>query len=207
MARPFLRTADGVWTSLDEFEHSLLSRVLDEVARMLLDDSPVEDDPLARMVGLSPGAAVPQDPALARLLPPASVDDEAAALEFRRLTERDLRTGKRENLAVAAQTMARAREGQPGAEHTELVLSDAEAQAWLLALTDVRLVLGERLGLRTDEDADTLMAMLAGADPDDPRAYLAAVYDFLTGYQEMLATVLLAALPDAPGQDDPDGQI
>jgi Domain of unknown function (DUF2017). len=65
-------------------------------------------------------------------------------------------------------------------------LDDGTLAAWLTALTDVRLVLGERLGLRSDADAEELQAALDDADDSDPRAWLAAVYDFLTWLQETL---------------------
>ena len=61
----------------------------------------------------------------------------------------------------------------------------------LTALTDVRLVLGERMGLRTDEDVDVLEAAAATLDPDDPLAYALAIYDFLTWLQETLASAML----------------
>ncbi len=45
----------------------------------------------------------------------------------------------------------------------------------VVALTDVRLVLGERLGLRTDEDLDALEAQVASLDDDDAAVYALAV--------------------------------
>jgi Domain of unknown function (DUF2017) len=72
-----------------------------------------------------------------------------------------------------------------------LLLTREEGQAWVVALTDVRLVLGERLGLRTDEDAEELALELRNLDEDDPRAFLAAIYDFLTWLQESLVQALM----------------
>lgn len=192
MARAFRRTRRGLSAQLDDVERILLSRLLDDVQEMLADDVPPETDPLALMMGISKDAHTPEDPALARLLPPASRDDDEASVEFRRLTERGLRARKCEHLRAARATLER---------QGSLLLSDDEAQAWLKSLTDVRLVLGERLGLRTDLDAERLHEELSGADTDDaedPRAYLAAVYDFLTWLQESLAEVLLADLPTNP---------
>src|SRR6185436_8177852 len=87
----------------------------------------------------------PADPAVARLLPDTSHDDPEIAEGFRRLTQDDLRERKRSALAVAAAALRRP---------APVVLSDGEAQALLKGLTDVRPVLAERLGLRTDEDAE-----------------------------------------------------
>ena len=61
----------------------------------------------------------------------------------------------------------------------------------MVALTDTRLVLGERLGLRTDEDALALDDGVATLDPDDPAVYAASFYDFLTWMQESLTTAML----------------
>ena len=65
-----------------------------------------------------------------------------------------------------------------------LVLDDEQARAWLTALNDVRLVLAERMGLRTDADAERLA--------DDPSG-TAALYDFLTWLQETLVHAVSAA--------------
>ena len=64
-----------------------------------------------------------------------------------------------------------------------------EAQAFAVALTDVRLVVGERLALRTDEDADRLERALARDELDEQTGWLVAVYDFLTWLQETLTPV------------------
>lgn len=186
MATAFRRTRRGVGAGLDDVERELLARLFSDVAQMLADEGPAETDPLARLVGIDDAARTPSDPALARLLPDASRDDAEAAREFRRLTERGLRERKREHLLTAAASLQR---------DGDLLLSDAEAQAWVRSLTDVRLVLGARLELRTDDDAQALEEELARLPPDDPRGYLLAVYDFLTWLQESLAAVLLAALP------------
>ena len=75
----------------------------------------------------------------------------------------------------------------------KVVLDEASARAFLTALTDVRLVLGERMGLRTDEDLEALEAAAGELDPDDPLGYALAVYDFLTWLQETLASAMLTA--------------
>ena len=62
----------------------------------------------------------------------------------------------------------------------------------VVALTDVRLLLGERLGLRTDEDAEALAVRLEQGDDDDPATVLAAYYDFMTWLQESLTQALMA---------------
>lgn len=125
-----------------------------------------------------------RDPALDRLLPTAHRGDDQIAAEFRRLTEHDLRDRKATNLATAIGAL-RAASGD------RLALTKPEAQAMVVALTDTRLLLGDRLGLRTDEDATELDARLAGLGPDDPVVYAVSFYDFLTWLQESLTGALM----------------
>ena len=129
-------------------------------------------------------SAADRDPALDRLLPTANRQDDEAAAEFRRLTE----TGLRQRKAAALSQAAGLLRGED-----KVVLDEGQARTVLTALTDVRLVLGERMGLRTDEDLDALEAAADDLDPDDPLAYALAVYDFLTWLQETLASAMLTA--------------
>ncbi|MFP3467744.1 DUF2017 family protein, partial [Leifsonia sp. SIMBA_070] len=89
-------------------------------------------------------ASVPADSALHRLLPNGVQGDDAEALEFRRLTERSLRESKTGALRAAALLL----------ESKPLLLNAEQAQYFARALNDVRLVLADRLGLETDEDAE-----------------------------------------------------
>lgn len=125
-----------------------------------------------------------RDPALDRLLPTANREDPEAAGEFRHLTEGGIRHRKAAGLAGSASAI-RAATGD------DVVLDADQARAFLTALTDVRLVLGERLGLHTDEDVEAVEARADELGPDDPLVHAVALYDFLTWFQETLATVLL----------------
>lgn len=140
----------------------------------------------ARAGGDEPGDAdAPggQDPALRRLLPDAHHDDPAIAAEFRAMTERGLRERKSANLSTAIDALR-------AAQKDTVRLDLAQARATVVALTDVRLLLGERLGLRTDEDAEKLGSAPVG-DPQDPATALVAYYEFLTWLQESLSLSLL----------------
>jgi Domain of unknown function (DUF2017) len=134
--------------------------------------------------GADDAPAEPRDPALDRLLPSAHRDDPGLSAEFRRLTEHGLREGKAANLAIAISALL-------GADGDKVRLDQEQAQAMVIALTDVRLLLGERLGLHSDEDADALQDRLEAASEDDPQLYLAASYDFLTWLQESLIQALM----------------
>jgi len=125
-----------------------------------------------------------RDPALERLLPTAHRGDEEVATEFRRLTENDLRDRKTTTLSTAIDALH-------AATGDKLELTREQAHAIVIALTDTRLVLGERLGLRTDEDTLELDERVATLDSDDPTVYAASFYDFLTWMQESLTTALM----------------
>ena len=96
-----------------------------------------------------------------------------------------MRQRKFDNLRRAAELLGRG---------GSVELTPADAQVLLVALTDVRVVLGERMGLRTDEDAAGLEAVAATLEESDPRLQFILVYDFLTWLQESLATALLRGL-------------
>jgi hypothetical protein len=123
------------------------------------------------------------DPALDRIFPDGNRQDPQVAAEFRRLTEDGLRARKSANLTTAIAALG-------GIEDQRVSLDHEQALALVVALTDVRLVLGERLGLRHDDDFELLEEQASGLAPDDPAVYALAVYDFLTWLQETLAHAL-----------------
>lgn len=147
MTRGFRRVRGEVRVRLGDGERRVLHDLFTEVRDLLADPAQPEEDPLAALVGIGTAMRPPEDPALARLLPDAHRDDPEAAAEFRRYTESGLRSRKRDGLGLALATLDRG---------VLLRLDDAEARAWLVALTDVRLVLAERMGLRTDDDHELL---------------------------------------------------
>lgn len=66
---------------------------------------------------------------------------------------------------------------------------------WAGALTDVRLVLAERLGI-TDEGSVAAVEELAAGSPDDLTRALATLYVALSWLQESLVEAMLEELPD-----------
>lgn len=132
---------------------------------------------------LSGEVPAPRDPALDRIFPTANRQDDQLAAEFRRLTEDGLRARKSANLTTAITALA-------GVTEQRVSLEQPQALALLIALTDVRLVLGERLGLKQDDDLDLIEEQVSGLADDDPAVYALAVYDFLTWLQETLAHAL-----------------
>lgn len=194
--KPFKATRSGVRVSLEQAEREVLARLIEDVAE-LLEESAAQapttdvDDPEWAVLAAALSAPPPQDPAVARLLPDGNRDDAELAESFRRLTEHGLREKKRSSLGTAAQALRRA---------DPVVLAPAEAAALLKALTDVRLVIAERLGLRSDEDAERLHQALQllhlrsqlGEDLDGDAEWFGAAltYDTLTWWQEALVGAL-----------------
>ncbi len=206
MAKGFRRRGSGehlrFTASLDGLERATVAGLMDQVRDLLapreVAPSDGVDDFASIVASLGMGVSVAaedqvevpdsptdRDPALDRLLPTANVQDDQMASEFRRLTETGLRQRKAEVLVAAAALLRK---------EDKLGLDPMQARTLLVALTDVRLVLGERMGLRTDDDMAALEAA-ASADDDGPLGYAMAVYDFLTWLQETLAMALLQSRP------------
>ena len=168
---------------VDSTEAVMLASLVGQVRQLLTEGLPegladATGDPLQTLVGLrSSETAVPDDPILARLLPAAYRDDDAAAAEYRSLMETDLRLQKSAALQRVLDDLAGAGTRRGGELRIEL--SDEDAATWLFALTDVRLALGTTLGVTEDLDAET-----EARETDSPRAAGLAVYDWLTWLQD-----------------------
>ena len=124
---------------------------------------------------------VAADPALARLFPNAYPDDAEAEAEFRRYTLEGLIERKTANSGLIAAALV----ASPQARRLSVERDDAER--WLPALTDLRLVLATRLGIRSDDDPL----------PDNE---LADIYGWLGELQWMLVAAL-----DPESADEPEG--
>jgi hypothetical protein len=160
----------------DEFD-----RIVAGLGGVGLGVSLAADDQVAE---LTAGVPPQRDPALDRIFPTANRQDDQVAAEFRQLTEQGLRARKTRNLDTAIAALAQL-------EDQKVTLDHDQAVALVVALTDVRLVLGERLGLRQDDDLDLIEEQVSSLAEDDPAVYALAVYDFLTWLQETLAHALL----------------
>jgi hypothetical protein len=140
---------------LDEVERDLLTSLTAQYEDIVHDD---EGD----------------DPVHERLFPSAYRDDAEADAEFRRYTLEGLVDRKSANAGRISAAVSATTDGR--------ILLDADsAGAWLPALTDLRLVIAERLGIRHDDDPV----------PDDQ---LGAVYWWLGELQERLVLALDAGL-------------
>jgi Rad3-related DNA helicase len=173
-----VRTDTGFALSLTADERALLAAIPGQLAEALTE------------VGET--GRVPR--ALRRLFPAAYPTDELAEASYVSLVRADLVEHHRHALAVLSATAS--------ATH----LAEDELEAWLAALNDLRIFLGESLGV-TEE-------MVEPAS-DDPRYSEWLCYDYLT-YLESLVVDSLAELlpppaptgsatPDDPWGDPPGG--
>jgi len=157
---------------LDAAELGVLTQLFDQMAELLEDpDSENNSDPLAKLLNMSGSTQISEDPALARLFPDGYSGDEHASTDFRRFTEQDLRAQKMAALSVARETLAE--------WSGKSTVTPQQAQHWLKALNDLRLVLGTRLEI-TDEDDRY-------RDSDEPGIQL---YNYLTYLQGTLIDAL-----------------
>ncbi|WP_327695211.1 DUF2017 domain-containing protein [Streptomyces sp. NBC_00459] len=189
----------GAAVALDDVEISIIRSLAVQLLE-LIGPGPAEDasdDPLAELFAEGPSEP-PSDPVLKRLFPDAYGDpvdvpsspgeaeeQREYSAEFRRFTENDLRTGKREGaLTVIRSLDALTPSGDGGAV---LKLAHEESQQWLGTLNDLRLAIGSRLDVVDEEDTDLLYRL-----PDeDPRKPMVMAYLWLGGLQETLVSTLM----------------
>lgn len=189
MARPFRRTPGGYTASFEPAERDLIRELAEDVRALLRPADTTADggtvDPLEALVGITENPTIPADSAVARLLPAASSDDEAAT-EYRRYTERDLRETKRANLAMLAFDI----------ESSDLRLNEEHARAWAAALGDIRLVLADRLQITDEERADEIGTITDASQVTNNEEYMAMVYNFISWVQDSLMLAMIEGLDE-----------
>jgi hypothetical protein len=113
------------------------------------------------------------DPSHTRLFPAAYRDDESASAEFTRYTRSGLVDRKAANAAQVSLAL----------DEETVRLAPDEADRWLPLLTDLRLVIADRIGIRADDDEI----------PDTPAG---EVYTWLGHLQESIVTLLDDIAPE-----------
>jgi hypothetical protein len=152
-----IRRRDVVRLRLDPVEAGVLRSVFTELADGLTTDALI-------------------DPVRERLFPPAYRDDQAAAEEYRGLTEASLRDDRVQRLG---QCLAELTAG-PGP--VEVELTPEAGERWIKAVNDLRLAVGTRLGVTEDEQP------VAADDPEQAQWML---YHWLTAMQDSLVRALM----------------
>ena len=150
---------EGVRLVLESEEAMLLSELADQVDSVLL-------------------LGEADDPALGRLLPNAYPDDAPAAHDYTRYTRENLVDGKR-HAAQSVRDATAIEDGRDGVVQIEL--DQAQAWGWLTFLTDLRLILAERVGIVEEGDDE------ASETRDD---YLRAAYEWAGFVQGSMLEVL-----------------
>ncbi|MFD9600722.1 DUF2017 domain-containing protein [Streptomyces sp. NBC_01224] len=180
----------GAAVALDEVEIAILRSLAVQLLELIgPGDEPAEgEDPLAALFAEGPSEP-PTDPALARLFPEAYGDEDtevrAASAEFRRFTENDLRTRKRDDALTVVRTLDALSLTEDG--DAVLELTGDECRNWLGALNDLRLTIGTRLEVSDDDEAGSLYRL-----PDsDPRKPMVMAYLWLGALQETLVETLM----------------
>ena len=220
--RAFRRVPEGLACGLDDWERELIARLALEVRGLLQADAPSAEDagesetsspsrpdpvrpgeserdrevlealdfdldaPINHLHAGRPNA----DPVIAVLLPQAS-EDPLTSMEVSSLTRARLRGDKVDRLArLAAELRA-----PSGPEGTVLVAPGQESD-WLGATNDIRLVLAQRLGIESAQDAERVHTAAFQELPEEETSReqwyrgTALVYDMVTWWQESLVSAL-----------------
>ncbi|MDH6539518.1 DUF2017 domain-containing protein [Streptomyces sp. SPB4] len=192
------RAGGGAAVALDGIEISILRSLAVQLLELIGPGEPepeADADPLAVLFASDGPTEPPSDPALARLFPDAyggpgagpGADPEelrARSAEFRRFTENDLRTRKREDALAVVRSLDGLTPDGEGAALLEL--TDELPLRWLGALNDLRLTIAARLDITEDDES----AVLFRLPDDDPRKPMVMAYLWLGGLQETLIETL-----------------
>ena len=190
--KKFSRRRGVLTTALSPYEVELLTSLLRQVVELVSDGEPEgfatphpTADPFEALTAdlqIDPDEPeVSDDPVLRRLFPNAYPHDADASSDFRRFTERGLRTTKVTDARLVLEDLAATEEGQ-----VDLRVRPDHVEAWLRSLTSVRLAVATRLGVTDTESAE----QLADLDESDPRSYMVSVYDWLGFAQETMVGAL-----------------
>lgn len=188
----FERRAQFVSARLSRYEVELLTSLVRQLVELVSDGEPEGFQPappaadpfeqLTKDLQIDPDEPeISEDPVLRRLFPNAYPHDAAASSDFRRFTERGLKTKKVTEAQLVLEGLAATQDGS-----RRLRIPYEEAEAWLRTLTGVRLAVATRLEITDADSADRL----AELPEDDPRAYMISVYDWLGFAQETLIEAL-----------------
>jgi Domain of unknown function (DUF2017) len=186
--KKFSKRRGVLTTHFSGYEVELLTSLILQLVELVSDGKPEEylsraPDAFDELVRDLEGERVaePDDPVLRRLFPNAYPHDPSSAADFRRFTERGLRSKKITDAAVVLRGLA---ETAQGANPLRIPLTEAES--WLRTLTSVRLAVATRLGITDAAAADAL----ADLPEDDPRSFLASIYDWLGFAEETLISAM-----------------
>lgn len=143
-------------------ESLILSNLVSQLLALLQSHSGVALDPDPRLAGYEIGGTdcLPEDPALARLLPNAYLDPSLAG-EFRKVTEQGLINRKIEDALLVATTLSGnipehlefgENSEEEGEESTIFHLTPDTLEPWVRTLTALRLSIAARLNIEHEDE-------------------------------------------------------
>ncbi|KJR10102.1 DUF2017 domain-containing protein [Gordonia sihwensis] len=203
--RTWRRTGAGedvrICSNLENYECQLLASMVESITDLLNERAEsAPRDELSELTGIQTGhTRAPDDVTLGRLLPDFHRPDQEPELAAGPIAA-DLNGGLRsvnepqiiDAKLAAARTVLETLPSGGG----DVSLTEAQADRWLTALTDIRLALGAMLGI-TDEPSKL--------PPDHPHAAHQDVYDWLSVVQGLLVEALMSAewtQPEDPSQGE-----
>lgn len=148
--------AGQIILELDPQEVSILDNLVSQLLALLQSHSSVDLDPDPLFASLEVGGTdrLPDDPALARLLPDAyETGDESGG--FRRVTEQGLINRKLEDAMVVGAALsanAPANAHMDSVHPVSVAITAETFQPWIRTLTAVRLAVSARLGITHEDD-------------------------------------------------------
>lgn len=190
--RTWRRTGSGtqvrICSNLESYECQLLASMVESISELLVergDTAPTDE--LSALTGIATGhSRAPEDVTLGRLLPDfhrPDQEDQLTAASVASDLNGGLRSVNEPQIIDAKLDAARTVLDTLPPDGGDIRLTEAEADRWLSALTDVRLALGAMLGI--DDQPLRL-------PPDHPQAAHRDVYDWLSVVQGLLVEALMA---------------
>jgi Domain of unknown function (DUF2017) len=130
------------------------------------------------------------DPVVERMFPDVYPDDQAATVDLRRYTDGDLKTAKIDQAGAILAAL-------PSSGGGDVTLDEESAEAWLRALTDVRLAIGTRLEVRDDTDLQDELDEAVLHDPTSARVGQLSLFAYVGFLLESLLDAMTAANGDS----------
>jgi hypothetical protein len=126
------------------------------------------------------------DPVVERLFPDIYPDDPEATADLRRYTDGDLKTAKIDQAGAVLAALPASGGGG------EVALDVEAAEAWLRALTDVRLAIGTRLDIRDDTVLEDELDEAVFHDPTSARVGQLSLFAYVGLLLESLLDAMTA---------------
>lgn len=168
---------------LNPQEAAILRSLVSQLLALLQSHSSIalDPDPLLASYEIGGTDCLPEDPALARLLPNAYLDPELAS-EFRKVTEQGLINRKLEDALLVSTMMGPDGPDQDDViiqEDTLVTITEDTLQPWVRTLTALRISIAARIGIESEDDHERLHD-----DTEHKNTFM--IYEWLAALTDML---------------------